>query len=52
MLNFKIQQDRHCMCKVTLRCVHETTVAMEKQYVLHISVCVWVHDHRHVLACL
>ena len=60
MLNFKIQQDRQCTCKVTLGRVHETTVAVEKQYVLHISVCVcvcvcvwvWVRSHRHVLVAL
>jgi len=32
------KEDRQCTCNVTLMRVHETIVAMEKQYVLHISI--------------
>jgi hypothetical protein len=35
-----VQIDRKCACNVTLRRVHATIVAVEKQYVLRIqSVC-------------
>jgi len=34
------EQDRKCTHSITLRCIHVTTIAMEKQLVLHIlSVC-------------
>ena len=36
------QQYRQCAYNVIMRNVHETIVAVEKQYVLHISVCVCV----------
>ena len=36
--NQNTQQDRHCTCNVNLGRVHETTIAVESQYVLHISV--------------
>jgi len=32
------KEDRQFTCNVTLMRVHETIVAMEKQYVLHISI--------------
>ena len=38
---FNFQQDRQCLC-LTLRRVHETIVAVEKQYVLRIFVCACV----------
>jgi hypothetical protein len=36
------EQDSQCRYNVTLRRVYETTVAEERQQVLHISVCVCV----------
>jgi hypothetical protein len=33
------KQDRQCTCNITLRHIHVTIVAMEKQSVVHICVC-------------
>jgi hypothetical protein len=43
-LSSKRQQDRQCTYNVTLKHIHEIIVAVEKQWVLHISVyvCVFV----------
>ena len=47
---------KQCAYNVTLRRVHKTPIAVEKQYVLHISVrarvhaCVWVYWRRRVLS--
>jgi hypothetical protein len=35
-----VEQDKHCTDNVTLRRVQETIVTVEKQWLLHISVCV------------
>ena len=52
----KHQQDRQCTYNVTLRRVHETAGAVEKQQELglHTCVCVggWVHGHVRVLPCV
>jgi hypothetical protein len=57
-----ISQERQCTYKVTSRRVHETSVAVGKQYVLYIYLCVCVrvgacvyvggraHGHVHVCA--
>jgi hypothetical protein len=44
-----IKQDRQYTCDVPLRRVHETTVAVEKQYVLYTGLC--VHAYRCVQPC-
>jgi hypothetical protein len=37
----KLKQDRQCTYNITLRCVHATITAVEKQWVLHnLSVCI------------
>jgi hypothetical protein len=36
----KKKQDRQCRYKVALKLIHETIVAVKKQYVLHIGLCV------------
>jgi hypothetical protein len=55
------EQGSHCTCKVTLRRVHETTVACKgnKYYIFLcvcaracVYVCVWVHGRGRVLALL
>jgi hypothetical protein len=38
-MNRNTKQERQYTYNVTFRCVHETTHAVEKQQVLHISVC-------------
>jgi hypothetical protein len=35
-----ILQEGQCACNVTLRLARETTVAVKKQQILHISLCV------------
>jgi len=41
-MKYKREEGRQCTYNVTLRRVHVTVVAMEKQSVLHIlCVCVW-----------
>ena len=43
------KKDRQCTCNITMRRVHATIVALEKQYVLHIlSVCVCVGSLRYL----
>jgi hypothetical protein len=45
------QQDRQCTYNVTFRHVHETIVAVEKQWILH-SLCVCVVVGARTRACL
>ena len=45
-----MQQDRQCAYNVTSRHVHKTTLAVEKQQVLHIGLC--VHACACVRACM
>ena len=42
----QLEQDRKCTYNVTMRRVRDTTVAVEKQYVLIIGLCV------HACACV
>ena len=50
------QQYRQCTCNVTLRCIHETIVTVEKQKLLHTFVCVCarakVGDSMRVRVCV
>jgi len=39
---WKMKQDRQCTYTVTWRCVRATIVAVEKQWVLHTRLCVFV----------
>ena len=41
-INFSLNKTDNVRINVLLRCVRETTVAVQKQQVLHISVCVCV----------
>ena len=56
MLSQYYIQERQCMYKVTLRCIHETTVTVEKQYYIFLSVCarvpVGVGAHSWACACV
>jgi len=50
------KQDRQCTCNVTSRRVHETSGAVEKEYLLHIlSVCLYpacrAHATWYVVTC-
>jgi hypothetical protein len=44
---FQEKQETRCTHNVTLRHIHKTTVAMEKEYVLHTCVCVCVQAYAH-----
>jgi hypothetical protein len=49
------KENKQCTRNLTLRNVHETAVAVEKQCVVHVSVCEhgWVgHGRRLVLSCV
>jgi hypothetical protein len=48
--NNNVEQDRQYMYNITMRRVNEAIVAVEKQYVLHIGLC--VHACACVCACV